>query len=74
MTAKLKIKSIVHPALDAVCQKYKLILVNLFTHDGADELLKRVEYDSATNAGRELKECPDVEEIYVERETPNSPL
>jgi hypothetical protein len=74
MTAKLKIKSSVHPALDTVCEKYKLTLQNLFTHDGADELIKKVEYDSATNAGRELKECQEVLEMYVGRETPNTPL
>jgi hypothetical protein len=74
MIAKLKIKSSQHPALDAVCEKYKLTLQNLFTHEGADELIKKVEYNSATNAGRELKDCPDVLEMYVECETPNSPL
>jgi hypothetical protein len=74
MIAKLKIKSTTHPSLDAVCEKYHLTLENLFTHDGASELLKKVEYDSSTNAGRELKECPDVLEMYVERKTPNSSL
>ena len=74
MIAKLKIKSTIHPALDAVCEKYNLTLQNLFSHAGANELLKKVEYDSATNAGSELKNCPDVLEIYVERDTPDTPI
>jgi hypothetical protein len=74
MIAKLKIKS-VHPALDVLLEKYKLSMRLLFAaqHAGTENLY-RIEYDSSTNAGHELKDCPDVEEMFVQRETPSSLL
>ena len=73
MIAKLKIKSTIHPALDAVCEKYKLTLQNLFSHEGANELMKKVECVSQ-ECEDALRYCSDILEFYLESETSDTPL
>jgi hypothetical protein len=62
MTVKIKIKSLIHPALDALVQEYGLALAPLMPGIKGGEFYLKVQ-DPSYEARAALQTCDDVAEI-----------
>ena len=62
MITKLKLKSKVHPALDAIANQHGLIVLPLMPNHTDAELCVRIE-SASYDARAELRLCEDVEEV-----------